>query len=150
MDIKQIFEETIKYGYNTRKSKKNGLLEWQSVKEQYINNKDTFIINNNYKLLCESLNYMREESDNDHERVKIMIDNTLYDNKIECDHFMIQLFRIPIMCNYKLPLVKLLQMGYNIGQLEHEIKNNNHKISEYYESKRLGLLETYYDDNEKN
>ena len=142
MEIKSTFESVIEFGYYVRKTEKNGLQEWRLLRD-HIDGIDTFVINNEFKMLCESLNYNKEENDNDHQRVKIIVDDVTYNNESLCDHFFIQLFRIPRMENYNLSTVKLLQLAYNIGQLKYEIDRNKHCASAFFDEHKLGLLETY-------
>jgi len=160
MNINELWKSIIDYGYSVRKitiQTNNdfniGQKAWQLLKDNFANYQ--FEINNiKYdKLDCKNtlvVEYMKKDDDEDHEEVKIKIDDIILDNKIETEHFFIQHYRIPITSNNKLSVQKLMQIAYNIGQFRANRENNIYiiKIIEYYDDNNLDKLETYIINSE--
>ena len=65
------------------------------------------------------------------------------DEKDEYNHFMKQLFRIPLRekCTYR----KIMQLALNIGQLKGIAERDNHKVFKYFDLYKLNDLSTYVD-----
>lgn len=155
MNINELWNSIIDYGYNIRKITiltnnyfNIGQKAWQLLKDNFTNYE--FEIDNIKKDKLDCINilqkeYIREYDDEDHERVKINIDNIILDNKIENEHFFIQHYRIPITSNNKLSVQKLMQIAYNVGQFRATRENNiyDEKIVKYYDDNELDKLKTY-------
>jgi hypothetical protein len=120
---------------------------WQPLKNMYSNYKlDTDIqLNDSFVELTTKVHY--NANDTNHEDVTIMINGSSLVNKNETDHFIIQHFRIPTMVKSPLPLVKLLQIAYNIGQAkaEFEKKTYDDRVISFYKEHKLDSLNTYID-----
>ena len=116
-----LFTQLIDVGYNVRKSKLDGMESWQPYKNQYLNVDQCYQMQPQFINLAKSIDYNVDQSDIDHQKVTITIDGATASNTIEKDHFFVQLFRIAIMSNFDLKLVKLLQIAYNIGQFKAEL-----------------------------
>ena len=117
-----LWNELIDIGYTVRSQKQDGMAAWQPYKSKYANfnleGYETGIpIKESFVKLIESLNYkfndVIEQTD-----VKLVINGQIYDNTVETNHFLIQHFRIPKLEKYRLSVVKVLQLAYNIGQLK--------------------------------
>jgi hypothetical protein len=145
MNINKLWQEILDIGYSTRINNKDGLQVWQPLKKQYQDSNLKFQINENFIDLTKKINYSHRLSDNDHEKVLITINYTMLDNTVPDEHFLIQHFRIPIMMNFNLSLLKLLQIAYNIGQSKavFELNKYNQDIINFYKENRLGELTTY-------
>lgn len=108
-------------GQEVRSKKLDGLVAWGKVKGKLSNyvmatHSDGIQLNKQFEELSESLDYKREEDDTDHAKVILSMGDIVLDNTVDYEHFFIQLFRIPKMMNYKLPVVKIMQIAYNVGQ----------------------------------
>ena len=77
--------------------------------------------------------------------VTIKINDIVLTNSKSVDHFIIQHLRIPTMLNYKLPLIKILQLAYNAGHVKSEFeKGTYHKdIAKFYHEHKLSEISTY-------
>lgn len=154
LDLLKKWNKIRKLGYKTRKNHRNGLAAWQQPKILYsqyyfTNYPNGLPLKRSFIDLVHDLNYWY--SDIDHQDASIQLGNISIHNTIEVEHFIIQLFRIPKQCNYTLPLTKFLQIAYNIGQIEAVIefeKGTYHEsVVHFYNSNKLGYLETYFDQN---
>lgn len=149
----ELFDNFIKIGYEVRLNKKNGLLEWQKYKNdtQMIKIKDYdngITLNEKFIFLANSLLYTVNKNDNNHTNVILKLEKTILSNCIETHHFLIQHFRIPIMCQYRLPVNKILQIAYNIGQLKAVFENENifsENVKCFYQKHQLDKFVTYVD-----
>ena len=67
------------------------------------------------------------------------------DNTIESQHFLAQHFRLPILCDFTLPIVKLAQIAYNAGQFKAERDNGvyNKEVLDFYDRHQLDSISTY-------
>lgn len=151
--IQSIWNSVFEYGYHVRKNNLNGLKSWQSLKKTYeeiphpsfsVKANIAYIVSEHYKLGADVT---------DHTDCKFALDkNLVLDNKIEIDHFFIQHFRIPYLCNYNLSVLKLLQISYNAGQFfaGAEKRIYNMKIANFYNLNDLSSLNTYISDSRVN
>ena len=136
-------------GYNVRKAGLNGLTSWQPHKEKYLQfvleNGDSKIpLRQEFVDFVKKLNY--QTTNKDHSDVILTLDDIVLDNKTETDHFIIQHFRIPMMENYNLSIVKLAQLAYNIGQAGAVFGYEDayaSSIEDFYSRNNLGDLMTY-------
>lgn len=144
MDILNLWDHLVNVGYIVRKNGYDGLKMWQPFKDMYSKcNTLIFDVNDNVIKLSQELKYTPH--DTNHENATIKIHHTLFINSKDTDHFIIQHFRIPIMLDYKLSLVKLLQIAYNVGQAKGEFEKGtyNDEIVDYYQNNKLCELPTF-------
>lgn len=148
-----IWNELISIGYNIRKNKLNGLTEWQPYKSTYqskiIEDCKFLKIRREFTEFTKSLNY--SYSDEEHIDALLIVNNSSVDNKVEKDHFIIQHFRLPMLMNYNMNVVKIAQMAYNIGQAKFEMENENYSndIMDFYKMHKLDNFYTYFEHNLK-
>lgn len=136
--ILNLWESIIKYGYRTRISNLNGLKRWNLVKEIFPdynlrwNNNTDKIYNDLIKLGIVST----ETSEN----------SGLSHIEWERHFFLLQHGKI-IEKNPNGSLIRLLQIGFNIGQFkaENERKPYNDKLLKYYNDNNLDNISTYID-----
>jgi len=135
LDIKQLFATLISYGFLVKKNKCDGQKSWQKYKSLYESNK-TIYHQKTILEIAKLIEYNVDENDKQHDNVTININGKKLSNKIEIEHFFIQLFRISKMNPNGLPLVKLLQIAYNIGQLNAviELELFDRDIVQFYKS----------------
>ncbi|AYV85610.1 MAG: hypothetical protein Satyrvirus25_15 [Satyrvirus sp.] len=151
--VKSLWNQLIDIGFNVRKNRLNGLEEWQPYKNKYSNYmvQDYSIgvpLRDNFINLCESFDY--KYTDKDQTDTILKINDEIFDNKIETNHFLIQHFRIPRLEHYRLLLVKILQLAYNIGQLRAVFLNENafsNELKNFYYSNHLDDIGTYFDSD---
>jgi hypothetical protein len=136
--IYELWEITIKYGYITRKSNKDGLFSWNEYK----------------KLIPEFSIVWKESSKSIYDELKtldVIVDD--FDIKFgiskeewERHHYLIQHGRI-INKNPDGSLVRLLQIAYNDGQFLVELEKKNYPVKQlgYYITKNLNKVTTYID-----
>lgn len=134
-------------GYAIKASEQDGLKMWGPIKEKYSAYTD-HIYEINTKKFEDHIMY--ESRDDKHDKVTMKIGSQNFDNEIADDHFLIQHFRIAKMNNYRLPLVKVLQIAYNVGQARASLENGkyNNDVVQFYNLHRLGNVETYLEPND--
>lgn len=148
-DIELLWVQTYNKGYDVRKNKKNGLDEWQPLKNKYAlynfaTYKNGIPLKKSFRILCEKIKYSHNENDIDHNYVTVNINDIILDN-IDRNHFFVQHFRIPIMGKFILPVVKILQIAYNAGQFKSDVENKQHDqtVVNFYNKYELGNINTY-------
>lgn len=150
-EFEKLFNEVINFGYKTRISGEDGLKTWISIKEKYgsyeiINSNGLVQLRREFIELMKIVNYQVGENDKDHEDVTININGYECKNKNIPHHFLVQHFRIPVMGNYKLPVIKIFQIAYNIGQLRAVFEKENvydEKIIEFYNKNGFDKFSTF-------
>jgi hypothetical protein len=161
MNTNELWNSIVEYGYNVRKiiiQTNNGInigqKAWQLLKDDF-SNYDFEMDSIKYeKLDCINLlkgEYIKQDSDKDHELVQIKINDMTLNNTKEIDHFFIQHFRIAITVNNKLSVQKLMQIAYNVGQFKASRENNmyNSELVQYYDKNELDKLKTYISNSDK-
>jgi len=146
--IKEISEkckEVIIYGYDINMADKDGLKAWQVYKNEHSSDKTTFQLSPEFINLLDKIEYIKHEDDKEHKNVKIIIDDIATSNSVLHYHFFVQLFRIPKTTGNVLPLVKLLQICYNIGQLKASIEKNliDEKVKKFIIEHKLLDINTF-------
>jgi hypothetical protein len=149
MQVNELWNHVMRVGYTVRKNNCNGLYMWQPLKELYSKYEiegypKGVKVNDRISKLSREVRYTSK--DKAHENVTIMINSTQLENSAEAEHFIIQHFRIPITQEYKLQLVKVLQIAYNVGQAKAEFERGsayNSEIESFYKKNRLGELSTF-------
>jgi hypothetical protein len=140
--INSLWNETINYGYRTRKSKSDGLIRWNelkvlipNIKLEWTDKSKTF-----YNILV-SLGVNDSESSKD-----ANMDHTEW----ERHHYLLQHGRI-IKNNEEGSLVRLLQIAYNIGQFNAEFEKKVYPENQmkFYREEKMNELLTYYKVNGK-
>lgn len=93
--------------------------------------------------MFESVNYQPIGVEDD--EAKITIGEHTLSNKIEQEHFLVQLFRIPKLANFELPFVKLMQLAYNAGQLQAKLDTNAYEadVTSFINQNNLINIDTY-------
>jgi len=134
--ILNLWESIIKYGYRTRISNLNGLKRWNLVKEIFPDYSIEWK-NDTDKIYNDIINLgvvSTETSDN----------SGLSHIEWERHHYLLQHGRI-IHKNPEGSLIRLLQIGFNIGQFkaENERKPYNDKLLKYYNDNNLDNISTY-------
>ena len=150
MNLEELWLDTIKIGNEVRKKKWDGQKEWQPLKEKYGNYyfkkpNDKIKIKDSFKNIKDKTKYKVKKKDKEHQKVKLVVNGSELDNTKEIHHFFIQHFRIPIMGDFELPIIKILQIAYNAGQFEAERENNTYsdEVTNFYDENALGRLDTY-------
>lgn len=153
MDLHSLWDEIQNYGYNVRKNNLDGLKDWQEPKAKYskfyiAGREDGIIMNNNFHNIENKIQYIIGQDTKDHQDVIVKIDNIELDNRIDKYHFFIQHFRIPKLENYKLSVLKLLQIAYNSGQFKADAEANKHdkKVIDFYYDNDLDKITTFIDE----
>ena len=117
--VLDLWNNMVATGYKIRKNNLNGLDEWQSYKTKFatltFSGKQKLRLDKNYKSFCEGLEYSAGNPDHTDAIINIGL-STLLDNTIEAHHFIVQHFRIPMLEDFNLSVVKLAQLAYNVGQ----------------------------------
>lgn len=134
--ILNLWESIIKYGYRTRISNLNGIKRWNLVKEIFPDYSIEWK-NDTDKIYNDIINLgvvSTETSDN----------SGLSHIEWERHHYLLQHGRI-IHKNPEGSLIRLLQIGFNIGQFkaENERKPYNDKLLKYYNDNNLDNISTY-------
>jgi len=156
MDINNIWDSVIEYGYDIRKMSINtnkgldfGQPAWGLLKNKF--DKYIFKINDipNEKINCilEDNGFTYNKNDDKTEIENITINTINLNNDIEHEHFFIQHYRIPILENRELSVKKLMQIAYNIGQFRAEQERKSYPVKQltYYRDNKLDSLSTYID-----
>ena len=144
MDISRLWYEVYHYGYRVRSIEpENGLARWQLYKNNYSTIKCSYTTIKSYNNLFKSVNYHAVGDDDINST--ITINGNTYCNNIEKYHFLVQLFRIPKLAQFKIPYVKILQLAYNAGQLQAGIDSNSYdqEIVKFVNDNNLLKIETY-------
>jgi len=144
MTIQDLWYKIMNEGYEIRKLKCDGYVNWQPIKKRYSLIQTEYDVHKSFKKLMENIIFKIGEKQ-DLDDLKIIVDEFELDNEIEKDHFFVQLFRIPKLENYKLKVVKVLQIAYNIGQFKAELekKSYDNKIINFFVKNNLDKFETY-------
>jgi hypothetical protein len=143
--LNELWNEVFKFGYNVRRTNKNGFQMWQPVKEKYSrDNKKYTVTNGNIKKFATA--FLKVDN-SDEDNIKYSFEHcefTLID-ETECGHFFIQHFRIPLAEKYELTLVKILQIAYNAGQFKAEREKGIYSMTilNFYDDNKLGQIETF-------
>ena len=134
--IYELWEITIKYGYDTRKNKKDGLERW-----------------NYYKKLIPDCKIEWKDATskiyNDLQRLGVNADDNetksgMTHEEWERHHYLIQHGRI-IYNNPSASLIRLLQIAYNVGQFKVELEKQIYPADQlqYYILNELNKVTTY-------
>lgn len=149
MNLEEFFNKAISKGYEVRITGKNGQKGWQEIEHDYLYDGNKYILSEKYLQILNSLKILHSNDDKEMRKVRINITNDIIiSNLIETEHFLIQLFRIPLLNNCYIPLVKLIQIGYNIGQLKASIELGaySQEIVNFIKSNDLDILSTYINE----
>ena len=151
MNVAALWNSICEKGYLVRKQEQDGLKMWQPLKNHFScyeisgHEIDYPQINDKIFELSHDVDYLFE--DTDHNAVTININGTLLTNSKESDHFVIQHLRIPKMLDYRLPLVKILQIAYNVGQASAEFEKDTYHedVKKFYNDNRLSEINSFID-----
>lgn len=129
----------IEVGKNVRDG--NGLAVWQPYKQEFSKIPGIFDVSK-MKPLFAIVSYFG--TGKDHEDAQITIGNQpLKYAGNQIGHFVVQLFRIPMMCNFQLPYVKLMQIAYNIGQALAHFEEYEPIVKAFFVTNSLDDLEIF-------
>ena len=143
-----IWNSTYKAGLNIREKGLDGLENWQLIKQDMTNLVGT-INASKFKEIAARVEYIVDKNDIDHSNAIVIIDGCKLHNSKEADHFVVQLFRIPLLCSYELSKVKFGQIAYNIGQYTAIAKIPgvyDSKVIKFREQHKLNEYSTYCND----
>ncbi len=150
-NLGELWTNILDIGYGVRNSNRSGLDSWQPLKttygKYYVKGYESGIpILEETKFLSDG-RYVIGTDKKDHTDSKFEINGKILDNQVEKYHFLIQHFRIPILGNYKLPILKILQIAYNAGQFKASVEKGEYStdIVNFYRANNLGSIETYLD-----
>lgn len=134
----------VHFGYQVRKGNLDGRAGWQLCKSFF---KDRFtqeiiVINDQIKALVDQYYTSAGEDDKDSSFNCLGVQ---LKNDVETQHFFIQHFRIPRLGNYKLTLLQLFQIAYNVGQFKAECEKNSYdpRIISFYQQHKLDQLSAF-------
>jgi hypothetical protein len=133
-DIDELFHLIKTYGNAVRETKRDGLAHWQFVKPA-LKTKDCKLTSDWNPIMYS------EEYANFRKRVLQLEELHANGEKNEANHFIIQCLRIPVKEKYS--TIKILQIAYNIGQLEKSIDKNNSFMYDEFTSLKLDKFSTY-------
>ena len=157
--LQELWNKTMDYGYEVRKSKKDGLESWQPLKKEYANYfikgyDEGIPVNESFNKIMKKIKYQIGSDEKEHTDVMVSIGKETVDN-LDKNHFFVQHFRIPVLEKNKLPVleknklsvVKVLQIAYNAGQYKAEAEKKNYPttILEFYDENKLNDIETFID-----
>jgi hypothetical protein len=145
--MEDLFKIVKDYGFLVRKNRLNGLRSWNEIKSLVQNGEDSrcnwnfskeqleemyFHVHDSLNMRGEEMDSGYKEEDENHEDWEKM-------------HFFLQLVRIPK--NNDCKLLRVCQIGYNLGQLSAEKGDTIYtsEVEEYYNANRLEELGTYID-----
>lgn len=147
MKLQNLWENTMNEGYDIRIRNLNGLERWQIFKKEYTNyhlESGPVELKPSFIELCKTMNYI--EDPNNEKDDTITLNGRKLKNQGD-NHFFVQIFRIPTKENFKLSVLKFMQIAYNIGQVKALIKLDGRLIDDdvinFYDEHRLGHIETY-------
>ena len=122
----------------------DGLMEWQKMKPSLLLHKGIIDVRK-FKHIFDLIVYYVDPDDTNHENVKMIVDDVELDNTIETHHFFIKLFRITLLCDYNLPIVKFAQIAYNLGQFEAmcDIGAYDEKLLSFFDRHNLSVMNSY-------
>lgn len=125
--MERLFNSVIAYGQHVRKHGRDGLKYWNDIKPMFQSNSTVLPLRNTYRRSYRLVN-LTATSDDD---VAIEISGYTFKNLKsngeidERNHYLVQLFRIPhLACHVgeaneePITILKLMQIAYNIGQLQ--------------------------------
>lgn len=144
----ELWDQMVNHGYYVRIHDKNGLEEWQPYKKLYSNyyleGLDGIDIDNHVKYLCGE--FYKPHGKEDEESIFEYGDLKLK-NTIDYNHFFVQHCRIPKLMDYKVSVLKFLQIAYNAGQFSAERKLNkdsyDQKILDFYDQNSWNNIDTF-------
>jgi len=153
--LQELWNKTMDYGYEVRKSKKDGLESWQPLKKEYANYfikgyDEGIPVNESFikSQIMKKIKYQIGLDEKEHTDVMVSIGKETVDN-LDKNHFFVQHFRIPVLEKNKLSVVKVLQIAYNAGQYKAEAEKKNYPtaILEFYDENKLNDIKTFIDSN---
>jgi hypothetical protein len=145
--LKDYWYEVYHYGYRVRMYEpESGMERWQFYKNLYSSIPDQIQMSSGYKKLFESVKYKPagiEDVD-----ATVTIAQHEYINNVEKFHFLVQLFRIPKLSNFRVPFIKALQIAYNAGQLQALIDKDEYdqELVDFINENRLNEITTYFEN----
>jgi hypothetical protein len=145
--IKEDFNKAVETGENVRADPNiNGRDVWQKMEVEYLKNKKTFNIKKSYLDFIENDSGFYSELKSDYKDGIIKIGDQTIDFSLP-GHFLIQLIRLPVLAEGGvLTYNKLMQIGFNIGQLKTALKTeyrDNEAVQDYVKKNNLLEMETY-------
>ncbi|AYV83898.1 MAG: putative orfan [Hyperionvirus sp.] len=151
--LRDIWDNVKAFGYSVKVEGRDGLREWQPLKEQYSRytlpgDAPVVPVKSAIKDLSDQhLIIGKDKTDYTDSKFKIT-DTIILSNINPPDHFFIQHFRIPKMLDFSLTTVKLAQIAYNAGQYSaaEELGMYPPEVNNFYNDNILGDIETFISD----
>jgi hypothetical protein len=142
-DVRAEWKKVIDEGYRVRSSKLDGQASWQPLKNKYTSIDLKYTIKRDE--IIELLKSYEVTDSEEPDLLKITIDPDIkLDNSIEVEHFFVQHFRIPFLAkNNELPLVKLMQIAYNVGQFKASKESYPKDLIDFYYDHKLDDIDFY-------
>jgi hypothetical protein len=134
------WKKVIDEGYQVRSNKLDGQASWQPLKNKYA------AMDLSYNIKRDEIMELLKSYDGDQDDLrKITIDPDLtLDNSIEVEHFFLQHFRIPYLAKGNhLPLVKMMQIAYNVGQFKASGESYPKDLIEFYNDHKMDDINFY-------
>jgi hypothetical protein len=147
MNLENIWNECRATGERVRRTREQGQAAWQPLKERYSAPEFKGIViqlNPTFVTLVSSLQYTSQA--NEMADAVFQINGVAVDNTVETQHFLAQHFRLPLLCQFQLPVVKLAQLAYNVGQFKAAREHENaydQRLTAFYDANQLGELAQY-------
>jgi len=149
--VHEMWKDIVAFGHKVRSNGEDGLQQWLHIKKVFSCLNNCVALPNEYDLKQAPIyriisdNIFYESQDENHDNLKLVIVpiNQSLDNNDPKQHFFIQHFRIPIMSKFKIPLIKLLQIAYNVGQASVELDNYTVEQRIFYHKNNLCEFTTY-------
>jgi len=146
LTIQQKWDKMVEIGYDVRKNNQDGLQEWQRYKNifntiPFLNKRIHSVIFDLIKSCVIKGTDLKDLGD-----LQFLYKDVTLNNLNEVGHFFIQHFRIPMLLDFTLNELKLMQIAYNAGQFKAARENNEYPIEilTLYDGSKLALLETFY------
>ena len=107
--------------------------------------RDGIALNSEFITLAKSLPYSYTD-ELKHSDAILTIGDTILNNQTAEHHFLIQHFRIPRVNQYKLSVLKIMQVAYDVGQLKVVFENESvydDSVKKFYSDNKLDQIHTY-------
>jgi hypothetical protein len=143
--LKDYWYEVYHYGYRVRSFEpKNEIERWQFYKNLYSITSEQIQLSSDYKKLFESVKYKPAGFEDVY--ATLYIAGNEYSNNVEKFHFLVELFRIPKLSNFRVSFIKALQIAYNAGQLQATIDDDEYdqEVVDFINENRLNEITTYF------
>lgn len=137
------WKNMINIGEHVKYGSIDGLTVWRSQREHFSNISTIFDIRNSkIYTLHHLVKYIGSGAEHENASINIKGIEMKYGGT-NIEHFFVQLFRIPVMFNFRIPYIKLMQIAYNISQLKSHLDDYDSNIVEFFVKYKLDHLSTF-------